>query len=91
MPGYEFGGDQGLLASASGGSLVGGGADGYIQEGAQYASYGQEAGGAAGEQQTAYAYQQTGYSSGSTVEGQQYAGKIFLASIAESSKVILSS
>lgn len=77
MPGFELGGDQGLLGSASGGSLSGVG--GYSQEGAQYASYGQEAGGASGEQQGGYAYQQTAYSSGSTVEGQQYGGRLSVA------------
>jgi len=54
---------QGLLASASDGSLPVDGQTGYIQENAQYGS---------GEQQNAYAYQQTAYSQGSTVEGQQY-------------------
>jgi len=73
--GYEVGGDQGLLGSASNGSLSGAGQGGYGQENVQYASYANGAGQVPGEQQNAYAYQQAGYSHGSTVEGQQYAAE----------------
>jgi hypothetical protein len=54
--------------------LAGAGQGGYTQDNVQYASYANAAGQVPGEQQNAYAYQQTGYSQGSTIEGQQYAG-----------------
>jgi len=77
--GFEATGDQGLLASASNGSLPGTGQAGYIQENVQYAAYGNVAANSAGqvpgEQQGGYIYQQATYSSGSTVEGQQYAAE----------------
>lgn len=72
VPGFELAGNQGLLSSASVSQLVDVGAGGFIQEGAQYAAYGQEAAGLAGEQQSGYSYPQTTYSSTSAVEGQQY-------------------
>ncbi|CAF0763744.1 unnamed protein product [Adineta steineri] len=71
--GYEVAGGQGLLASASDGSLPVAGHPGFMQENVQYASYGNAGGQMPGEQQNAYAYQQTGYSHESAVEGQQYA------------------
>jgi hypothetical protein len=64
--------DQGLLASASDGSLPVDGHPGFVQENVQYAQFGNVAGQVSGEHQTAYAYQQTAYSQGSTDEGQQY-------------------
>jgi len=70
---YEVAGDQGLLASASNGSLVGAGQAGFIPDGVQFASFGN--GAAAGEQQGGVVYQQATYSNGSTVEGQQYAAE----------------
>ena len=79
LGGYEVPGDQGLLASASSGSLSGAGQAGFMQENVQYAAYGSVPGNPVGqvapEQQGAFMYQQTAYSSGSTAEGQQYAGK----------------
>lgn len=52
---------------------------GFAQENLQYAAYGNAAVGGAGlvsgEQQGGFMYQQTAYSSGSTVEGQQYGSK----------------
>jgi len=63
-------GGQGLLASASDGSLPVDGQTGF-QENVQYAPFGNATGQVSGEQ-NAYAYQQTAYSQGSTVEGQQY-------------------
>ena len=78
VSGFEVGGDQGLLASASNGSLAAAGQNGFIPDGVQYAAYGNAAangaGQASGEQQSSFAYQQASYSNGSTVEGQQYAG-----------------
>lgn len=80
--GYENVGEPGLLSSASNGSLSGGGGGGqpnFMQENVQYASFGNNAANAAGqvsgEQQGGYIYQQSAYSTGSTVEGQQYAGR----------------
>jgi len=64
---------QGLLASASSGSIPTDGQTGFMQENIQYAPYGNIPGQVSGEQQNAYAYQQTAYSHGSTSEGQQYA------------------
>jgi hypothetical protein len=59
--------------------LAGAGQAGFAQENAQYASFGQDVNQISGEQQhAAYAYQQTAYSNGSTVEGQQYARKYFM-------------
>lgn len=76
--GYEASGEQGLLASASNGSLSAGGQGAFAQENVQYAAYGNGAastsGQAGGEQQGAYMYQQTAYSAGSTVESQQFGG-----------------
>jgi hypothetical protein len=75
--GYEGAGDQGLLVSASDGSLSGGGQGGFVPENVQYAAYGNAAANSAGqvpgEQQGGYMYQQAAYSTDSTVEGQQYA------------------
>ncbi|CAF1237693.1 unnamed protein product [Adineta steineri] len=75
--GYEAVGEQGLLSSASNGSLSGGGQGGFMQENVQYAPYGNGAangaGQVSGDQQGGYIYQQSAYSNGSTVEGQQYA------------------
>ncbi|CAF3390619.1 unnamed protein product [Rotaria socialis] len=74
--GFEAAGEQGLLASASNGSLSGAGQTGFMQDNAQYAAYGSGAatgaGQGSGEQQGGYMYQQAAYSAGSTVEGQQY-------------------
>ena len=77
VSGYEAAGEQGLLASASNGSLSGAGQGGFGQENVQYAAYGNAGGQVSGEQQGGFAYQQTAYSTGSTVEGQQYGGKCF--------------
>jgi hypothetical protein len=71
--GYEVTGGQGLLASASNGSLSGAGHPGFIQENVQYAAYGHGAGQAPVEQHGQFVYQQAAYSNGSTVEGRQYA------------------
>jgi len=77
--GFEVaGGEQGLLASASDGSLAGAGAvgqvGGFVQDGAQYAAYGNVvAGQVPTDQQGGYVYQQAAYSHVSGVEGQQYA------------------
>ncbi|CAF0758407.1 unnamed protein product [Didymodactylos carnosus] len=76
--GYDVAG-QGLLASASGVSLSGGGQSGYAVDGAQYAGYNDQRGGVTDGQNiggfgniggSGYSYQQAGYSTGSTVEGQ---------------------
>ena len=79
MGGYEVTGDQGLLASASNGSLSGANQGGFLQENVQYAAYGSVPGNPTGQvppdQQGGFMYQQTAYSSGSTAEGQQYGGK----------------
>jgi hypothetical protein len=74
FPGYEAGA-QDSLGGATDGSLPVGGQAGYAQENVQYGSFGNGAGQVTGEQQNAYAYQQTAYSQGSTVEGQQYAAE----------------
>jgi len=75
--GYETVGEHGLLSSASNGSLSGAGQTGFMQDNVQYAAYGSGgangAGQVSGEQQDGFIYQQTTYSNGSTVEGQQYA------------------
>jgi hypothetical protein len=77
--GFEATGEQGLLASASDGSLAPNGQAGYAQENVQYAAYDNGAANGAGlgpgEQQGGFIYQQAAYSSGSTVEGQQYAAE----------------
>lgn len=77
--GFEAVGEQGLLASASNGSLSGAGQSGFMQDNVQYAAYGSGAATGAGqgpdEQQGGYMYQQAAYSTGSTVEGQQYGGE----------------
>ncbi len=77
--GFEAVGDQGLLASASNASLSGTGQGGFNQENVQYAAYGNVgatgAGHVSSEQQGGFMYQQAAYSSGSTAEGQQYAGE----------------
>ena len=81
--GFDAAGEQGLLASASDGSLAGAGQAGFGQENVQYAAYGNVAGQVPGEQQGAFAYQQTAYSNVSTAEGQQYGGEsslLFLSS-----------
>jgi hypothetical protein len=75
--GYEAAGGQGLLASASNGSLSGTGQAGFLQENVQYGAP-NSAGQVPGDQQGGYIYQQTAYSTGSTVEGQQYGGKLHL-------------
>jgi len=76
LGGFEATADQGLLASASNGSLTGTGQAGFLPENVQYAAYGNVVGNTVGqvpgEQQGGYVYQQGAYSSGSTVEGQQY-------------------
>jgi hypothetical protein len=76
--GFEAPGGQGLLASASNGSLAGAGQAGFAQDGAQYAAYGNAGGQVSGEQQGGFVYQQAAYSNVSTAEGQQYAGKFVL-------------
>ena len=76
--GFEAAGEQGLLASASNGSLSGAGQGGFGQENVQYAAYGNVAGQVSGEQPGGFAYQQTAYSNVSTVEGQQYGGRCFV-------------
>jgi glucose/arabinose dehydrogenase len=74
--GFEVPSGQGLLASASDGSLAGaGGQAGFGQENVQYAAYSGQAGQIAGDQQGGFVYQQAAYSNVSTVEGQQYAGQ----------------
>jgi hypothetical protein len=51
-----------------------------MQDNVQYAAYGSGgangAGQVSGEQQDGFIYQQTTYSNGSTVEGQQYASEL---------------
>ncbi|CAF0853156.1 unnamed protein product [Adineta ricciae] len=69
--GFEVAGGQGLLASASDGSLPAGGHPGFAQENVQYANYPNAGGQVLNDQQ--YAYQQQAYSHESTVEGQQFA------------------
>ncbi|CAF2470635.1 unnamed protein product [Rotaria sp. Silwood2] len=71
--GFDMGGGQGLLAAAPEAALPLGGQPGFVQDNLQYASFGNVAGQGSGDQQNSYAYQQTVYSQGSTVEGQQYA------------------
>ncbi|CAF0908673.1 unnamed protein product [Didymodactylos carnosus] len=78
--GYDvIGGGQGLLASASGVSLSGGAQNGYAVDGAQFAGYGDpragviegsNIGGFGNVGTSGYSYQQAGYSTGSTQEGQ---------------------
>ena len=76
--GFEVANEQGLLASASDGSLAAGGQAGFVQEGGQYAAYA-SAGGQVpvDQQQGGFVYQQAAYSNVSTSEGQQYAGTSF--------------
>lgn len=70
--GLEANVDQGLLGSASDGSLATGAQGGFVQENVQYAAYGQAGGEIPVDQQAAYSYQQQSYASGSTVEGQSF-------------------
>ena len=87
MSGYEVTGDQGVLDSASNGSLPGVGQAGFGQENVQYGSFDNAAGQVSVEQQqqqqqqAGYGYQQAVYSSGSTVEGQQYSGRRSYAAV----------
>ena len=79
MSGYEVTGEQGVLDGTSNGALPGVGQAGFGQENIQYGSFDNAAGQVSVEQQqqqhAGYGYQQAVYSSGSTVEGQQYSGR----------------
>lgn len=79
MSGFEVAGGQGLLASASDGSLPVAGHQSFAQENVQYAQYGNAGAQIPADQQHAYAYQQqASYAHENVPEGQQYAGKLFM-------------